>query len=86
MLPTVRIALLLLVVKSGLPVMLVFDPLVWMVMLLGSSSQRPATPKGAAASTIPVAVRVFLPEVSTKPPLPLLRPPRARICPANTVH
>ena len=38
-------------------------------------SQRPPSPFGAEAMTVPVAFRICLPEVSMKPPFPPLGPP-----------
>src|SRR4029453_17655675 len=53
------------------------------VCLSGPTSQCPAAPCGAAASTIPLACRLSLPLVSTDPPSPPSAPPRAKIEPAN---
>jgi hypothetical protein len=47
----------------------------------GSKSQSPPFPLGADASTLPKAWRLFLEDVSTKPPFPLNDPPRAEISP-----
>ncbi len=57
------------------------------VMFVGSRSQSSARPATAPASTAAPSstASVFLPEVSTKPPLPPCGPPRAVIVPPNTV-
>ena len=53
--------------------------LVIVMSLSGSSSQLPALPLAAEASTVASAPTesVCLPEVSTQPPSPPLGPPRA---------
>jgi hypothetical protein len=66
----------------GLP-LLKLPPVVVLVIvtLRGSSSQLPACPALAEASTLPMACRLLWLEVSTWPPLPLVAPPLASICP-----
>lgn len=54
-------------------------------MFCGSSSNVPAAPCGALASTLPRKLRVPLLETSTKPPSPAALPPRASMWPANEV-
>ena len=72
-------------VQSGLlPALVVVLPL--MMRLSGSSSQVPASPCGAEASSEPVMFRVILPEVSTNPPLPPFGPPLASMLPPNCVQ
>ena len=56
-----------------------------MVTSEGSSSQVPAAPCGALASTMPVSVSSPCVEVSTKPPLPPPAPPRAEAEPAKVL-
>src|SRR5262249_22283749 len=82
---TVKIALSFVVVQLGQLVIFVSGPVVWMVMLFGSSSHCPPAPRVAPASTTPTACRVSRPLVSTNPPLPPLMPPRAKIDPAKLV-
>ena len=55
------------------------------VMLRGSSSNLPATPAGAATSTLPTKSSTSLPETSTLPPSPAAAPPRALMAPWNRV-
>ena len=58
------------------------DPLGTTVMLSGSSSQVPFAPLAARVSTrMPLTSSERWPEVSTKPPLPPLAPPRASMTP-----
>ena len=57
------------------------DVLVEIVILSGSISHNPPFPFGADAFTLPKAWRLFLEEVSTKPPSPPNAPPRAEISP-----
>ena len=66
---------------------IVARPPVATVMFSGSSSHRPADdPADAPASTLPLRTTRFdLPEVSTRPPLPPSKPPRAEMLPSNTV-
>jgi hypothetical protein len=54
--------------------------------LVGSSSHSPALPSGADASTRPTACKLFLLEVSTRPPLPASAPPREAMEPAKFVY
>src|SRR5262249_28406303 len=73
---------------SGAPAQATFAVAVVMSMLLsGSSSQLPALPCGAGASTEALApmFSVPLPEVSTQPPSPPDGPPLARMVPLNAV-
>src|SRR5665213_2558633 len=60
-------------------------PLLATTTLVGSSSQSPATPRGASVLTKPPATSVPALEVSTVPPLPPRLPPRAVIRPSNAV-
>jgi len=68
-------------VKVGPALMLEFAKLE-IVMSLGSSSSVPVRPTGAEAFTRPEKPSVFLPETSTKPPLPPDCPPFAEMLPA----
>src|SRR5438445_6607455 len=56
-----------------------------MVTLFGSSNHVPPVPLRALALTLPSTWSDW-PEVSTKPPLPPLGPPVARMVPANAVR
>ena len=73
--------------QASLPSDVVVVPVALTVMSCGSSNQRPARKPGAApASTVPLPMpRRSLPEVSTAPPSPPSRPPRAWMWPLNTV-
>ena len=64
----------------------VVAPAVATTMSSGSSSQVPARPALAPASTMPLRTpRLCLPEVSTWPPAPPAGPPRALMRPSNWV-
>ena len=51
------------------------------VTFRGSSNQSPEFPFSAEALTSPIACKLFLEEVSTKPPFPPSVPPRANSSP-----
>ena len=72
-------------VPGGVPVTLLSGPVVWMVTLFGSSSHRPALPRGLPASTEMPSTFNSWPEVSTRPPSPPSVPPRAEISPRAEV-
>jgi len=48
------------------------------VIFVGSSNSVPICPCGALTSTLPVNCKLFLPEISTKPPFPPTSPPLAK--------
>ena len=61
-------------------------PVEVIVTLYGSNNHSPEIPFGAEACASPNACRLFLDEVSIKPPLPPSAPPKAVIFPKNPVY
>ena len=54
-------------------------------ILVGSNSTVPLNPAGAVTSTLPSKLRLFFPDISTKPPSPPCSPPLAETWPKNPV-